>query len=180
MGRQPQSLDNPLGTVVTENHKALIVPITHSAKAGEDPGARTRGVDEPVPTITSAHRGELGLAQPDFFGGAPVDARTRQVLAANLVYYRDERGGVDESGEYPVRRALLIEFADGARCLLDILFRMLRPRELARAQSFPDSYVFTGKNEDIVKQIGNAVPVKTAKALCRAALLQMAPLEVNR
>jgi DNA (cytosine-5)-methyltransferase 1 len=79
-----------------------------------------------------------------------------------------------------VRRALLIEFADGARCLLDILFRMLRPRELARAQSFPDSYVFTGKNEDIVKQIGNAVPVKTAKALCRAALLQMEPIEVNR
>jgi hypothetical protein len=58
-------------------------------------------VDEPVPTITTARRGELGLAQPDFFGGAPGDARARQVLAANLVYYRDERGGVDESGEYP-------------------------------------------------------------------------------
>jgi hypothetical protein len=28
---------------------------------------------------------------------------------------------------------------------LDIRFRMLQPHELARAQGFPDSYVFTGK-----------------------------------
>jgi DNA (cytosine-5)-methyltransferase 1 len=42
---------------------------------------------------------------------------------------------------------------------------MLQPHELARAQGFPDSYRFSGNREDIVKQIGNAVPVNLAKAL---------------
>lgn len=41
---------------------------------------------------------------------------------------------------------------------LDVRFRMLQPKELAAAQGFPDSYVFTGNKTDIVKQIGNSVP----------------------
>ena len=41
--------------------------------------------------------------------------------------------------------------------------------------TFPDeasarSYKFTGNRENQVKQIGNAVPVQTAKALCEAVL----------
>jgi DNA (cytosine-5)-methyltransferase 1 len=47
---------------------------------------------------------------------------------------------------------------------------MLQPRELARAQGFPDSYQFTGNREAVVKQIGNAVPPNTAKALILEAL----------
>ena len=44
-------------------------------------------------------------------------------------------------------------------------FRMLTNRECARAQGFPDSYVFAGKASDVKKQIGNAVPVAVAKWL---------------
>ena len=36
--------------------------------------------------------------------------------------------------------------------------RFLSPRELARIQSFPDSFIFFGGRNDMVKQIGNAVP----------------------
>ncbi len=54
--------------------------------------------------------------------------------------------------------------------LLDIRFRMLTPRELARAQGFTDSYRFTGNRKDVVKQIGNAVPPNTAQALIREVL----------
>jgi DNA (cytosine-5)-methyltransferase 1 len=53
---------------------------------------------------------------------------------------------------------------------LDIRFRMLQPRELARAQGFPDEYIFTGSREDVVKQIGNAVPPGTARALAMEVL----------
>ena len=51
---------------------------------------------------------------------------------------------------------------------MDIRFRMLQPHELARAMSFPDGYQFNGTREQVVKQIGNAVPVALAKALVKA------------
>jgi len=54
--------------------------------------------------------------------------------------------------------------------MLDIHFRMLKPHELARAMSFEDSYQFAGNREAQVKQIGNAVPVMLAKALCKSLL----------
>jgi hypothetical protein len=53
---------------------------------------------------------------------------------------------------------------------LDIRFRMLQPHELAAAMSFPKNYEFTGNREQKVKQIGNAVPLETAKALCKCLL----------
>jgi len=52
---------------------------------------------------------------------------------------------------------------------LDIKFRMLLPKELASAMSF-GNYKFCGKRVEVVKQIGNAVPVNIAKHLCLALL----------
>jgi len=43
--------------------------------------------------------------------------------------------------------------------------RGLSPREAARIQAFPDDYVFTGAQNMWYAQIGNAVPVKLAKAI---------------
>ncbi|CAK0760190.1 hypothetical protein CCP1ISM_9970001 [Azospirillaceae bacterium] len=57
---------------------------------------------------------------------------------------------------------------DGRPQVLDILFRMLQPHELARAMGFPGDYAFTGTKEQQIRQIGNAVPVNTARALVRA------------
>jgi site-specific DNA-cytosine methylase len=47
---------------------------------------------------------------------------------------------------------------------------MLQPHELARAMSFGDDYIFKGTREQKVKQIGNAWPRRTAKALCMEIL----------
>jgi DNA (cytosine-5)-methyltransferase 1 len=43
--------------------------------------------------------------------------------------------------------------------------RFLTPRELARIQSFPDTFHFCGTKSQMVKQIGNAVPPLLAKAI---------------
>ena len=59
---------------------------------------------------------------------------------------------------------------NGQGYTLDITLRMLTPDELAAAMSFPKGYQFFGTRTDAVKQIGNAVPVATAEALCRSAL----------
>lgn len=53
---------------------------------------------------------------------------------------------------------------------LDIRMRMLKPEELARVHSLPDDFVLTGTHHERVKQVGNSVPARTAKALCRAVL----------
>lgn len=46
-----------------------------------------------------------------------------------------------------------------------VFHRMLTEREKARAQGFPDSYVFHGTSDQRRKQIGNAVPVNVARWL---------------
>jgi DNA (cytosine-5)-methyltransferase 1 len=54
---------------------------------------------------------------------------------------------------------------------------MLHWRELARAMSFSDAesdYEFAGTKTEITKQIGNAVPVRTARALVAASFHDLA------
>jgi DNA (cytosine-5)-methyltransferase 1 len=43
--------------------------------------------------------------------------------------------------------------------------RGLSPREAARIQTFPDDFVLTGSQSAWYAQVGNAVPVKLAKAI---------------
>jgi len=46
--------------------------------------------------------------------------------------------------------------------------RVLSVREAARLQSFPDDYIFYGNKSDMLKQVGNAVPVLLAYNLGKA------------
>ncbi|HME50641.1 MAG TPA: DNA cytosine methyltransferase [Candidatus Lokiarchaeia archaeon] len=43
--------------------------------------------------------------------------------------------------------------------------RVITPREMARLQDFPDDFVFLGPKSTVLKQIGNAVPVRLSKAI---------------
>jgi len=52
--------------------------------------------------------------------------------------------------------------------IVDIGMRMLTPRELARAQGFPDTYILTGTKTSQVARIGNSVCPHVAAAIVRA------------
>lgn len=55
----------------------------------------------------------------------------------------------------------------------DIRFRMLEPKELARAMGFSDAetaYEFAGNKTEITKQIRHAVPANLATALVGALM----------
>ncbi|WP_438391136.1 DNA cytosine methyltransferase [Caballeronia sp. DA-9] len=56
---KPVTVAQPFGTLTTENHRSLvvpsIVPVTHQG------GDRNEAIDEPMRTITGAHRGEKAL-----------------------------------------------------------------------------------------------------------------------
>lgn len=153
-----KSVGDPLDTVTTKDRFGLVVPVTHA-----NGHARARGVDDPLVTLTTAKRGELALITGAFGereGQAPrvrgVDEPTPTILA---------------QGHVPMVEPVV----DGDR--YDILFRMLEPRELAAAMGFSDddySYEFAGNKTEITKQIGNAVPVRTARALVAAQLSDLA------
>ena len=151
----PRSVDEPIPTIVAQNNnmylcEPFIVSLEHT-KANINP----RSVSDPMPTITGTDA--WGLAEPflvkyNSTGGAmsvddPLDTVT----------------GKDRFG-------LVMPMSDGGHVVVDVLFRMLTPKELAAAMSFPRDYVFNGPRDAQVKQIGNAVAVNTAKALCMSLL----------
>jgi DNA (cytosine-5)-methyltransferase 1 len=163
---------------------------------GQHGGSRPRRADDqPLPTVTTD--GHIKVLEPESFvlprNGAyrglhsnpaydPTDRPLHTVTAKNtdghfvtpyLVSYHgnDDAQPVDDPLPTVTTRdrfALVLP-----QCLpwgLDVRYRMLQPRELAAAQGFPADYEFVGTKTEVTEQIGNAVPVNTAKALCRSLL----------
>ena len=56
------------------------------------------------------------------------------------------------------------------RCIHPYQHRALTPREGARLQSFPDSFVFKGTRSQVIKQIGNAVAPLMGEVFAEAIL----------
>jgi len=179
-----RGLDLPLPTVTTSgNHVGLVQPMV----LGQHGGSTARPVDQPVPTIATL--GAQSLIQPfmtpifgDRTGQQPrvlnIDDPAPTVPgngAAGLVepllapYYGSGSGQTAKPVSEPMDtvttkdRFGLIEPDAGPP--VDIRYRMLQKHELAGAQSFPPDYVFKGNTTEIKKQIGNAVPCRTAEAL---------------
>ena len=58
--------------------------------------------------------------------------------------------------------------------------RPFTTREYARIQSFPDDWRFEGSVSQVYKQIGNAVPVKLAKAIGVSIVDYLNTVECNK
>ncbi|MDQ1090637.1 DNA (cytosine-5)-methyltransferase 1 [Xanthomonas sacchari] len=158
--RDMRSATDPLPTITTSESLAFALPVTHHGDT------RTHGMDDPLPTITGANRGELGLASPFL-----VPNFSEREGQAPRVHDIDEPvPTITASGHVQ----LATPSADvGDEIRIDINYRMLHWRELARATSFDDEgevYDFAGNATEITKQIGNAVPNRTAKALGRSLM----------
>jgi DNA (cytosine-5)-methyltransferase 1 len=221
-----QSVDEPMRTVLTRDHQAIVEAFLVKFHGGQHSDKRTYPVDEPIGTLDTSNRYAVVEAEPFIFDMShtqnpdgimckdlefplptvagkgmfglveaepylvnmkgrsdarsldePTFTQTRkhhQYIAEPYIvkFYGNEKAG--ESVHEPLdtvtakdRFGLCIP-SIGA--VLDIRFRMLQPHELAAAMSFPAGYEFTGNREAKVKQIGNAVPLKTARALCTALL----------
>lgn len=159
-GSNCRSADDPLSTITTKQRQAVIqaeaflVDVNHGRKASESPEAeaqrRVQSVDKPLGTVTAGRRGK-GVVEPCLvqYNGTATAQSVDEPM--NTVTAKDRYALVTtEHGTYA----------------LDIRLRMLRPHELAAAMSFGKDYILKGKMEDQVKQIGNAVPVRLAQALC--------------
>jgi DNA (cytosine-5)-methyltransferase 1 len=190
--RNPQSVDTPVGAVLTNDRRALASPFIATINHGEGLERRVKSIDEPMSTVTGSigdaicepfiatvtHQGGDRIRSVD----KPMATVTRSmgdgVAEPMLVEYYGN--GTAQSVDEPVPTVVtkdrfglaLPEWIKEGDLVfrLEIRFRMLQPMELARAQGFPDSYKFTGNREAVVKQIGNAVPPPMAAALCSEVL----------
>lgn len=162
-GRNPVSrvldADAPMPALTGSNEMALAEPIVMRGNVGTGRTGDMRRASQPMPTITCSE--SLALAEPFLvpnFGEAPGQTpRTHSI--------DDPMPTVTATGHVQLATPAA-DVADEVR--IDINYRMLHWRELARATSFDDEgevYDFAGNATEITKQIGNAVPNRTAKAL---------------
>lgn len=158
-GLTASSVGEPVPSVTTKARFGLAEPVVMRGNVGTGRTGDMRPASEPVPTITCSE--SLALAEPFLvpnFGEAPDQTpRTHSI--------DDPMPTVTATGHVQLA-APSAEVADQVR--IDINYRMLHWRELARATSFDDEgevYDFAGNATEITKQIGNAVPNRTAKAL---------------
>lgn len=168
-------LSDPLHTVTAVDHNALTA--THLIKMK---GTNLGGpMSEPVQTIT-AGGGHHGVVTTQI---------TRAEPGADLRHWPEIRELLNTYCGYDLGPEDVILFQIGGAWyfMADIGLRMLTPRELYRANGFPDDYKierdYTGRTYGKSKQVarcGNAVPPPFATALVRANLPEWcAGVEIN-
>jgi DNA (cytosine-5)-methyltransferase 1 len=179
-----RSLDLPLPTVTASGrHHALIEPFI-LPNEGFFRGNQARSIGEPLNTITS--RGAGALVEPlivEYHGTSrpypvslpvkTITTKDRFALLEPFLLKVNHRGGARiQSMNEPL--GTLTTKRDTAICRpaynLDIRFRMLKNHELKKAHSFSEDYKILGNTTEQTKQIGNSVPVRTARALAAEAM----------
>jgi len=183
--------DEPLRTVTTENRHAVVAAFL----AQHNSGVVGHEARDPVSTVTQtgSHQAVVSAGLMSLKGserrGASIETPHATVTAqgchsadvrAFLVKYYGEGGQDQAAGEplhtIPTRdRFGLVTIAGEVYEIADIGMRMLTPRELFRAQGFPDSYDITtgpgGRRLTQAEQIGrcgNSVCPDLAEAIVAA------------
>jgi DNA (cytosine-5)-methyltransferase 1 len=161
-GNTAKSLDEPIGTITQRGYGGVVEPLivrfngSENAKSEDSQRAwhnSAKSVEEPLPTVTGSQR--FGIAESFL---------TQYNGASGVRSINEPLGTVTTKDRF----ALIQPEINGMR--LDILFRMLQPHELAGAMGFPTNYIFKGAKTAVIKQIGNAVEVNTARALVKSLL----------
>jgi DNA (cytosine-5)-methyltransferase 1 len=145
-------LKTPLPTTTargTQNQvvAANIVHFNHGDKQWD-------GVDEPLRTVTSNNHAALVYSFLIRYFGTSIGQHVTEPLYTIT--------GKDRFG------LVVVQFGGEKYVIVDIGMRMLTPRELARAQGFPDTYELTGTKTSQVARIGNSVVPQVAKAVVEA------------
>ena len=154
-------LEHPQPYIV-DDHIAPFLIQYHTEQSGKE--VRGQAVDKPIMTADSSNRYGLVTALLIKYYGQGEGQSLREPL--HTITAKDRFGLVVVRGE-PYQ-------------IIDIGLRMLTPRELFRAQGFPEDYIIDrdadGKHYPKSAQVarcGNAVPPPFAEALVRANLPEM-------
>ncbi len=152
-------VDDPMPTIATEKggvfaiSSPFLTPL-YSERAGQQ--ARTRSIDRPAMTIPSSK--------------SPAAVTTPRLYPFIEDFQGSAQAITDPLGTQHCKERYALCVPELWPWGLDVRYRMLQPRELKQAQGFPPDYDIAGTKTDRTEQIGNAVPVNMAKALCKHVL----------
>lgn len=191
-----QDVEKPLMVVDSSNRYGLVTAFISKYFSGGYTGAGV-GVEDPVPTVTAIdHNAIVTTHMMHYYGtsvGSEVDKPVGTITASGqhiakvdaflAKYYGQSEGQPITEPVHKITakdRFGLVTIKGQEYRIVDIGMRMLTPRELFRAQGFPDDYVIdrddTGKPYPKTAQVarcGNAVPPAFAKSLVAANLPEL-------
>ncbi|MBV6166913.1 DNA cytosine methyltransferase, partial [Pseudomonas aeruginosa] len=177
-GSHGAPVDGPLGTQTGTDHHGLVSALLVTNTTGHS----STPADQPAPTVATG--GHHMLVTPEMIAGSltPEQVEGAVWVAAFLMKYHGMGENIRPLDE-PVstvttkdRLALVTVWISGSPyVIVDIRLRMLKPRELYRAQGFPDSYIIerghNGQRFTLSQQVhmcGNSVSPNTMAAYARA------------
>lgn len=194
-------VQGPMPTVTAIDHNALVA-VNISSRFGDGKDGRGRSVEEPLPTITAEDHNQLmaahlitmrnnmiGQSVKESLSTITAKAAHHAVVRAYLTkltgketslgYWPNVRELLNKYAGYHIAEdeILIIEVDKTQYFISDISMRMLEPRELAKAQGFPEDYVLQvddsySKSAQIAR-IGNSVCPVMAEVLVRANLPEL-------
>lgn len=196
-GQAPRApgLDKPLGTVVAGGQKHALVAAFLAKHFSERKPGEVMAADlfDPAPTVTTVDHSALVTSHLEVMHGTSGGASMREpmqtvlgggnhlaeVRAFMVAYYGNEKDGgtlFDPARTVTSKERFGLVTVHGIEYVIaDIGMRMLAPRELYRAQGFPESYkidvLFNGKpltKTAQVRMCGNSVCPPLARAIVLA------------
>ncbi|MGA9380731.1 MAG: DNA cytosine methyltransferase [Phormidium sp.] len=81
--------------------------------------------------------------------------------------------------QYPGKPSMTVKENHGGTHIHPYLNRVISAREMARLQTFPDSFIFKGSMKKAMWQIGNAVPPRLAECISYALIPYLNAIESN-
>lgn len=190
-GQEPRthSVNQPLPTVVGANKHAQVVAFL----AKHFGGVIGAELSNPYPTTTqrgtqnqlvaanlvklrgTSNAVDANDAAPTISAGGTHLAEVRAFL---IKYFGNEKHGLPVNAPASTitakERLGLVTVHGEDYQIVDIGMRMLTPRELARCQGFPESYILTGTKTSQVARIGNSVCPPVVEAIVRANFTEAA------
>lgn len=172
------SIETPLPTTTTRGTQnqiaaAYLTRFNHGEK-------QWNSVGEPLGTVTSqGNKYGLVYAFLTKYFGTAIGQASDVPLGTTTEKHRFGVVQVEiEPGKF--ENAVALNIPEIGPCVIaDIGMRMLQPRELARAQGFPDTYELTGTKTNQVAKIGNSVCPQCAAAIVECNYSTCAEAEVS-
>lgn len=178
LGAIGRAADEPLATVTQSGSQQQVVSAHLTHFYGSNEGSSAGDLDAPLSTVTSGGQHQA-LVETEI--SAADLKRARRVVRFLKDYYRPSKK--DPPLTLEMKQGIVRINGQPYR-LVDIRMRMLKPRELYRAQGFPEDYIIdpeaTYRTEsgrlrrgrlpqhEQVAKCGNSVPPPVAAAIVRA------------
>lgn len=163
--------DRPTNTITTQPQMNLVTPyLTPLYSSRETQAPRTREIDRPLMTVVASKTpANVAIPQLSVIGENNTEQTTLQTSVTEEQNNNFDPKHISESEE------LVLCLPDMWPFGLNIKYRPLKAKELKQAQGFPEDYDIVGNKGERKKQVGNAVPVNLAQALCEHVLTEHNP-----